>query len=112
VLGVSTLPVSVFLSYIYFIFADGVVFVIFHYISIFLSVRAIMVVIVWLMVRYLLLPIQLVPITIYMGEFEFRSDEVYSMQYYVIKFVSDLLQVSSFLQVLQLPPPVKLTATL
>ena len=34
--------------------ADGAVFVIFHYISIFLSVRAIMVVIVWLMVRYLL----------------------------------------------------------
>jgi hypothetical protein len=34
--------------------ADGAVFVIFHYISIFLSVRAIMVVMVWLMVRYLL----------------------------------------------------------
>jgi hypothetical protein len=34
--------------------ADGAVFVIFHYISIFLSIRAIMVVIVWLMVRYLL----------------------------------------------------------
>jgi hypothetical protein len=38
--------------------------------------------------------------------------EVYSMQHYVIKFVSDLRQVGAFLQVLLLPPPIKLAATL
>ena len=31
--------------------------------------------------------------------------EVYSIQHYVIKFVSDLRQVGGFLQVLQFPPP-------
>ena len=36
-------------------------------------------------------------------EFEPRSREVYSIQHYVIKFVSGLLQV------LQFPPPIKLT---
>jgi hypothetical protein len=30
--------------------------------------------------------------------------EVYSIQYYVIKFVSDFRQVSGFLQVLWFPP--------
>jgi hypothetical protein len=35
--------------------------------------------------------------------------EVYSIQHYVIKFVSDLRQVGGFLQ---FPPPVKLTATI
>ena len=34
--------------------------------------------------------------------------EVYSMQHYVIKFVSDLPQVGEFLLVLRLPPPIKL----
>jgi hypothetical protein len=38
--------------------------------------------------------------------------EVYSTQHYVIKSVSDLRQVSGFLQVLQFPPPMKLTATI
>ena len=38
--------------------------------------------------------------------------EVYSIQYYLIKFVSDLRQVGGFLQVLQFPPPIKLTATI
>jgi hypothetical protein len=33
--------------------------------------------------------------------------EVYLIQHYVIKFVSDLRQVSSFLQVLWFPPPIK-----
>ena len=36
--------------------------------------------------------------------------EVYSTQHYVIKFVSDLRQVSGFLRVLQFHPPIKLTA--
>ena len=34
--------------------------------------------------------------------------EVYSIQHYVVKFVSDL-QVSGFLQVLWFPPPINLT---
>jgi hypothetical protein len=38
--------------------------------------------------------------------------EVYSIQHYVIRFVNDLRQVSGFLQVLQFPPPIKLTTTI
>ena len=38
--------------------------------------------------------------------------EVYLKQHYVIKFVSDLWQVSGFLRVLQFPPPIKLIATI
>ena len=43
---------------------------------------------------------------------ESRSDEVYSIQHYVLKFVSYLRQVSSFHRVLRFPPPIKLTATI
>ena len=35
--------------------------------------------------------------------------EVYSIQHYMIKFLSDLPQVSGFLRVLRFPPPLKLT---
>jgi hypothetical protein len=35
--------------------------------------------------------------------------EMYLIQHYVIKFVSDLQQVGGFLQILQFPPPIKLT---
>jgi len=45
-------------------------------------------------------------------EFEPRSGEVYSIQHYVIKFVSDLQQVSGFLLVLRFPPLIKLTVTI
>ena len=38
--------------------------------------------------------------------------EVYSMEHYVMKFVSDLRQVDGFLWVLWSPPPLKLTATI
>ena len=38
--------------------------------------------------------------------------EVYLMQHYVIKFVSDLRYVDGFLWVLWFPPPIKLTATI
>ena len=38
--------------------------------------------------------------------------EVYSIQNYVIKFLSDLRQVGGFLWVLQFTPPINLTATL
>ena len=37
------------------------------------------------------------------------SGEVSSIQYYVIKSVSDLRQVGGFLRVLRFPPPIKLT---
>ena len=37
-------------------------------------------------------------------------DKVYSIQYYVIKFVSDLQQVGGFLRILRFPPLIKLTA--
>ena len=43
-------------------------------------------------------------------EFEPPSAKVYSIQHYVIKFDSDLQQVSGFLWVLRFPPPIKLTA--
>jgi hypothetical protein len=36
--------------------------------------------------------------------------EVFSIQYYVIKFVSDVWQVGSFHWILWFPPPIKLTA--
>jgi hypothetical protein len=35
--------------------------------------------------------------------------DAYSIQHYVIKFVSDLRQVSGFHRVLRFPPPIKLT---
>ena len=38
--------------------------------------------------------------------------EVYPIQHYVIKFVSDFRQVGGFHRVLQFPPPIKLTATI
>jgi hypothetical protein len=37
------------------------------------------------------------------------NGEVYSIQHYVIKFVSDLRQIGGFLR---FPPPIKLTATI
>ena len=54
----------------------------------------------------LLLPMQSVPITTNRCEFESRSGEVYSIQHYVIKYVSDLRQVSGFLR---FSSPIKLT---
>jgi hypothetical protein len=34
---------------------------------------------------------------------------VYSIEYYMVKFVSDLQQVGGFLWVVRFPPPIKLT---
>ena len=45
-------------------------------------------------------------------EFESRPGKVYSMQHYLIKFVSVLREVGGFLLVLRFPPPIKLTATI
>ena len=44
--------------------------------------------------------------------FESYSGEVYSIQHNVIKFASDLWQVSSFPRVLRFPSPIKLIATI
>ena len=38
------------------------------------------------------------------------DDEVYSIQHYAIKFISDLQQAGGFLHVLQFSPPIKMIA--
>jgi len=38
--------------------------------------------------------------------------DVYMIQHYMVKFVSDLRQVSGFLSVLRFLPPIELTATI
>ena len=43
----------------------------------------------------------------YCCELESRSFEVYSIQHYMIKFVSDVRQIGGFLRVLRFPPPIK-----
>ena len=48
---------------------------------------------------------QLVPITTNVVSSNPTHGEVYLIQHYVIKFVSDLRQVSGFLWVLRFPPP-------
>jgi hypothetical protein len=68
------------------------------------------VVIVWLLDLQLIM--QSVPITTKVVSLNPVHGEVYWIRHYVIKFVSDLRQVSGFLQVLQFPPPIKLTATI
>ena len=49
--------------------------------------------------------VQSVPITTKVVSLNPTHGEVYSIQHYVIKFVSDLRQVSGFLWVLMFPPP-------
>jgi len=56
------------------------------------------------------LPVQSVPITTKVMSSNPVHGEVYSIQHYVIKFVSNLQQVGGFLRVLQFPPQIKLTA--
>jgi hypothetical protein len=67
------------------------------------SIGAVVVIIVWSL--DLQLPMQSVHITT-------NSGEVYSIQHYVIQFVSTLRQVGGFLWVLRFPPPIKLNATI
>ena len=50
------------------------------------------------------------PVTTKVATSNTADDEVYSIQHYVTKFVSDLQQVGGFLRVLQFPPPIKLIA--
>ena len=56
--------------------------------------------------------LQSVPITTKVVSSNPAHGEVYSIQHYVIKFVSDLQQVCDFLRVLWFPSPIKLTATI
>ena len=58
------------------------------------------------------LPMQSEPITTKVVSSKPVHGEVYLIQHYVIKFVSDLRQVGGFLRILQFPPPIKLTATI
>ena len=67
--------------------------------------RAVMAVIVWQL--DLQLPIQSVPITTKVVSSNLVHGDVYSIQHYVIKFISDLRQVGGFLWFL---PRIKLTA--
>ena len=53
---------------------------------------------------------QSVPITTKVVSSNLLDGDVYLIQHYVIKFVSDLRQVGGFLQVLLFPPPIELTA--
>jgi hypothetical protein len=56
--------------------------------------------------------VQSVPFTAEVMSLNAAYGEMYSIQHYVIKFVSDLRQVSDFLRLLRFPPPIKLTATI
>jgi len=66
--------------------------------------------VVWLL--HLQLPVQSVSITPKVVSSNPVHDKVYSIQHYVIKFISDLRQVGGFLQVPRLLPPIKLIATI
>jgi len=57
---------------------------------------------------HLQLPLQPVPITTKVVSSNSVHGEVYSIQHYVIKFVSDLRQVGGFLRVLRFPPQINL----
>ena len=69
-----------------------------------------MVVIVWWL--DIQLPVKSVPIVTKFVSSNPVHGEVYSIQHYLITFVSDLRQVGGFLRVLRFPPPIKLTATI
>jgi hypothetical protein len=58
------------------------------------------------------LPVHSVPITTKVVSLNPAHGEVYLIQLFVIKFVSDLRQVVGFLWVLRFPPPIKLRATI
>ena len=78
--------------------------------GIFYEVGAVLLVILWLL--DLQLSMQSMPITTNVVSSNPADGEVYSIQHYVIKFVSDLRQVGGFLRVLLFPQPIKLTATI
>ena len=63
-------------------------------------------------VGFATLSVQVVIITTDIASSNPADGEVYLMQNYVIKFVSNLQQVGGFLLVLWFPPPIILTATI
>jgi hypothetical protein len=54
----------------------------------------------------------LVPITTEGVSSKLGHGKVFSIQHYVMKFVSDLQQLDGFLQFFRIPLPIKLTATI
>jgi hypothetical protein len=66
-----------------------------------------MIMIVWKLDSQL--PVQSASITTKVVSLNTTHGEVQSIRHYVIKFVSDLRQVSEFLWVLRFPPLIKLT---
>ena len=58
------------------------------------------------------LPVQSVPITTKVVSSNPVHGEVYSIQHYVIKFVSGLRWVGGFIEILRFPLPIKLIATI
>jgi len=58
------------------------------------------------------LPMQSVPITAKVVSLNPTHGEVFSIQHYMIKFVSDFLQIGGFLLILRFPPSIKLTVTI
>jgi hypothetical protein len=69
----------------------------------------VVVIIWWLDIQ---LPVQSVPMTTKVMSLNPVHGEVYSIQHYEIKFVSDLGQVGGFLGVLRFHSSIKLTATI
>ena len=72
------------------------------------KIGAVVVVMVWELV--IQLSVQSVPITTNVVSSNLVHGEVYSIQCYVIKFVSDMRQVGGFLKIHRFPPPIKLNA--
>ena len=58
------------------------------------------------------LPLQSVHITTKVASSNSAHDEVYSIRYYMIKFVSDLRHVDGIPRILLFPPPIKLSTTI
>jgi hypothetical protein len=58
------------------------------------------------------LPVQPAVVTTNVLSFNTAYGEAYSIQRYVIKFVSDMRQVGGFIGVLRISPPIKLTVTI
>ena len=69
-----------------------------------------MIVIAWQL--HLQLPVQSVPITIKVVSSNPAYGEVFSIQHYMKRFVSDLRQVGGFLWVILFPPSIKLSTTI
>ena len=65
-----------------------------------------------LSIQYLYLPMQSAHFTINVASSNPPRGKMYSIQHYVIKFVSDLRHENGFLHIPRFSPPIKLTATI